>query len=47
MHHDKKNLDDRINFTMLEAPGVVAIDSIAGEEDIKVALDIFRDLMSM
>ena len=47
MHHDKKNLDDRINFTMLEAPGVVAIDCIAGEEDIKVALDIFRDLMSM
>lgn len=47
MHHDKKNLDNRINFTMLEAPGVVAIDCTAEEEEIKVALDIFRDLMSM
>lgn len=45
MHHDKKNLDDRINFTLLEAPGVISIDCTVDEEEIKVAMDIFRDLM--
>lgn len=47
MHHDKKNLDDRINFTQLEAPGMISIDCTADEEEIRVAMDIFRDLMSI
>ena len=47
MHHDKKNLDARINFTLLEAPGVVALDCTADENEIMTAMDIFRDLMSI
>lgn len=48
MRHDKKNVSaDRINFTLLEAPGKPLIDRTASEEEIKNALDIFRDLMGM
>lgn len=47
MHHDKKNLDSRINFTLMEAPGVVALDCTSDEDDIMTAMDIFRDLMSI
>lgn len=47
MHHDKKNLDSRINFTLLRAPGSVLLDQTASEEDIAAALDIFRDLMAI
>ena len=45
MHHDKKNHSNEINFTMLEGVGKIKIDCTASEEDIKTALDIFRDLM--
>lgn len=47
MHHDKKNVDSRINFTLLKAPGQVVIDCTASEGDIAAALDIFRDLMAI
>lgn len=47
MHHDKKNLDNRINFTLLDTPGKVVIDCTASEADIEVALDIFRDLFAI
>lgn len=46
MHHDKKNdTPDKINFTLLAAPGRVLIDRTVPEADILAALDIFRDLM--
>lgn len=45
MHHDKKNTSGDINFTLLSEIGRVHIDSICSEDDIKTALDIFRDLM--
>ncbi len=45
MHHDKKNDSSAINFTLLRAPGDVVINSVCGEETIKNALDIYRDLM--
>lgn len=46
MRHDKKNdKPDAINFTLLREPGVAVIDCTASEEEIKTALDIFRDLM--
>ncbi len=45
MRHDKKNSSaDSINFTLLEAPGIVKIDCIVDEKEIGAALDIFRDL---
>ena len=48
MSHDKKNATPgAINFTLLEAPGKIKIDCIAGKRDIEAALDIFRDLMGI
>lgn len=46
MRHDKKNDSaNEINFTMLKNVGDIHIDCIASEDDIKTALDIYRDLM--
>lgn len=48
MRHDKKNLSaDSINFTLLKNIGDVKIDCVIGEEDIKTALDITRDLLGI
>lgn len=44
MHHDKKNISNKINFTLLSGIGEIMIDRTATEEEIKTALDIFRDL---
>ena len=46
MRHDKKNDSaSQINFTMLKNVGDIIIDCIANEDDIKAALDIYRDFM--
>ncbi len=45
MHHDKKNENSDINFTLLGEIGDVRIDCTCSEEDIKTALDIYRDLL--
>lgn len=46
MRHDKKNDSaNEINFTMLKNVGDIHIDCIATEDDIKAALDIYRDFM--
>jgi 3-dehydroquinate synthase len=46
MRHDKKNDSaNAINFTMLKQVGDIHIDCIASEDDIKTALDIYRDFM--
>lgn len=46
MHHDKKNISGtEINFSLLESPGHIHLDSIVPEEQIRQALDIFRDLI--
>jgi 3-dehydroquinate synthase len=45
MHHDKKNTSSEINFTLLKNVGEVLIDCTCSEEDIKTAMDIFRDYM--
>jgi len=48
MSHDKKNLSAGcINFTLLKNIGDVQIDCVMGEEDIKTALDITRDLLGI
>lgn len=45
MAHDKKNASaDAINFTLLAAPGDIRIDSIVSPDEIRAALDIFRDM---
>ena len=45
MSHDKKNASpDAINFTLLSDIGVAHIDQTATPDEIKAALDIFRDL---
>lgn len=46
MRHDKKNDSaNEINFTMLKQVGDIHIDCVASEEEIKTALDIYRDFM--
>lgn len=46
MSHDKKNVSpDRLAFTLLRAPGDVAIDQSVTPDDLTAALDIFRDLL--
>lgn len=46
MRHDKKNIGPGdIRFTLLQEPGAVKLDAVAGKEQIEAALDIFRDLL--
>lgn len=48
MRHDKKNADARnINFTLLRAPGEVALDNVVAPDEICAALDIARDLLGV
>ncbi len=48
MSHDKKNASaDAINFTLLRRPGEPLIDQVVDQESIKVALDLYRDLLGM
>ena len=43
MHHDKKNQGNAINFTLLGAIGDIRINQTATEEEIKEALDFYRE----
>lgn len=46
MAHDKKNdRSGQINFTLLRAPGNPCTDCIVSPSDIRIALDITRDLL--
>ncbi len=47
MRHDKKNSGGKINFTLLSAPGEIEINQYPGDDEIRNALDIFRDLMGI
>ena len=48
MHHDKKNhVASEVNFTLLEAIGKPKINCTVSDENIKAALDIYRDLMGL
>jgi 3-dehydroquinate synthase len=43
MHHDKKNTGTDINFTLLGGVGDIRINQTATEEEIKEALDFYRE----
>lgn len=43
MHHDKKNEGSAINFTLLAGIGNLRINQTATEEEIKEALDFYRE----
>ena len=43
MHHDKKNEGNDINFTLLGDIGDIRINQNVSEEDIKEALDFYRE----
>ena len=43
MHHDKKNEGNAINFTLLGAIGDIRINQTATEDEIKEALDFYRE----
>lgn len=44
MHHDKKNESSAINFTLLADIGDLRINQTATEEEIKEALDFYREI---
>ena len=43
MQHDKKNVKGKINFTLLVNIGDIRINQTATTEEIKEALDFFRE----
>ncbi len=43
MHHDKKNVGNAVNFTLLSDIGDIHIDQTATEDEIKEALDFYRE----
>ena len=45
MRHDKKSHNGEINCTLLKDCGSPVINNTIKEDDLKVALDIFRDLI--
>lgn len=47
MRHDKKSRTGEINCTLLKACGEPTIDNSVNDEDLKIALDIYRDLMDI
>lgn len=47
MLHDKKNLGQTINFSLMKDFGDVALNQTATKEQIGSVLDIFRDLMGI
>ncbi len=47
MKHDKKSKHGELNFTLLAAPGDIRIDNEASEDEVKAALDIYRDFMGI
>ncbi|MBP5688580.1 MAG: 3-dehydroquinate synthase [Muribaculaceae bacterium] len=47
MRHDKKSLNGEINCTLLKSCGDFTINNKINEDDIKAALDIYRDIMGI
>lgn len=47
MRHDKKSRGSELNCTLLKQCGDFTIDNSVNENDLKTALDIFRDLMGL
>lgn len=45
MTHDKKSNNGEMNFSLLRDIGYIEINCIASENDVKAALDIYRDLV--
>lgn len=45
MTHDKKSNNGEMNFSLLRNIGNIEINCIASENDVKAALDIYRDLV--
>jgi 3-dehydroquinate synthase len=43
MHHDKKNTGNTINFTLLGGIGDIRINQTATEDEIREALDFYRE----
>jgi 3-dehydroquinate synthase len=47
MQHDKKNFNDKINFSLLSDVGVCAINNQIDRKEIEISLDFFRDLFHL
>lgn len=47
MHHDKKSQHGEINCSLLSTCGDVKVGNTIADDDMKVALDIYRDLLGI
>ncbi len=45
MHHDKKSQNGEINCSLLTACGKVKTDQAISDDDMRIALDLYRDLL--
>lgn len=46
MRQDKKNIDERINISLLNQPGACDFDNYCNEDDLITALNVYYDLKS-
>ena len=47
MRHDKKSERGEINCTLLSQPGIVALNQLVADDEMKEALDLYRDLLKI
>ena len=47
MQHDKKNICDKINFTLIKKIGDCCVDNYIERKEIEISLDFFRDLFHL
>ena len=47
MRHDKKNIGEEINFTLLRQIGDCVIDNYVQRQEIEISLDFYRDLFHL
>lgn len=47
MQHDKKNVGEKINFTLIKKIGVMSLDNYIERKEIEISLDFFRDLFHL
>ena len=47
MQHDKKNVGEKINFSLMKKIGDLRIDNYVERKEIEISLDFFRDLFHL
>lgn len=47
MQHDKKNVGEKINFSLIKKIGEMSLDNYIDPKEIEISLDFFRDLFRL